>query len=190
MLRCTHCNKEFIKQESKHLRDIKAGKTNFYCSNKCVGLAKVLLQTKQNTCKYCSNKTINYARVCEKCRIDKGLTYRDYSNVSLQDLISEYSRLQYHAKLRGHSRSVFDKSKKEKSCYLCNYNIHVDICHIIDVKDFSLDSLVLDVNNIINLVALCKNCHFEFDNDELDDEQSTLMKNLTSEVVKYYANNG
>ena len=54
------------------------------------------------------------------------------------------------------------------SCKVCSYDLHVDICHVIAVHQFNADRTLGEVNNIDNLVALCKNHHWEFDNGMLD----------------------
>ena len=71
-----------------------------------------------------------------------------------------------HQRLRYHSRKV--GSVLENVCLNCGYSKHTDVCHIKDIKDFTDDCLVSEVNDINNLVRLCKNCHWEFDNNLLE----------------------
>jgi predicted restriction endonuclease len=43
----------------------------------------------------------------------------------------------------------------------------VEICHRTDVKDFPDETLISEINNINNLVALCPNHHKEFDDGHI-----------------------
>ena len=72
-----------------------------------------------------------------------------------------------YATIRQHSRKSYIKSGLPMQCYVCLYDRHVDVCHIRDIKDFPETSLVSEINDISNLVALCKNHHWEFDNGYL-----------------------
>ena len=55
----------------------------------------------------------------------------------------------------------------DQRCYICGYSKHVEVCHIKPVSSFSLDSKLSDVNHISNLIMLCPNHHWEFDNGML-----------------------
>ena len=48
------------------------------------------------------------------------------------------------------------------------YDKHYEVCHIKAVSDFSEDTPITVINHIDNLVALCPNHHWEFDNGLLD----------------------
>ncbi len=52
----------------------------------------------------------------------------------------------------------------EYKCQKCGYDKHIEVAHVRPVSDFSGDSLLVDINDISNLVGLCPNCHWEFDN--------------------------
>ena len=51
---------------------------------------------------------------------------------------------------------------------ICNYDHHYEVCHIKPIKDFSLNSLIYEINNKDNLIHLCPNHHWEFDNNKID----------------------
>jgi len=51
------------------------------------------------------------------------------------------------------------------SCAKCNYDKHIEICHIKDIKDFADDALISEINSPFNLVGLCRNCHWELHNN-------------------------
>lgn len=69
--------------------------------------------------------------------------------------------------IRNWSRKTYIRSGRPMECFHCGYDYHVDICHIRDVSDFPLTATVEEVNDLSNLVALCRNHHWEFDHGHL-----------------------
>lgn len=65
------------------------------------------------------------------------------------------------------ARKVYSDSGKPKCCYNCGYSKTFQVCHIKAVSEFPEGALVGEINHIDNLVALCPNCHWEFDNGQL-----------------------
>lgn len=74
----------------------------------------------------------------------------------------------YQIYINRHARKIYELSGKSKKCEICGYNLHTEICHIKDVKDFSSEALISEINNIDNLVALCRNHHWEFDHNYIE----------------------
>lgn len=66
--------------------------------------------------------------------------------------------------IRRHAVKTYELSDKKKACNICGYDKHYEIAHIQAVSDFSDDAKIEDINSIDNLIALCPNCHWEFDN--------------------------
>lgn len=66
------------------------------------------------------------------------------------------------------AREVYWKNKKDKKCDICGYDKHIEVCHIKAVSEFNDKILISEINNIDNLVGLCPNHHWEFDNGILD----------------------
>lgn len=48
------------------------------------------------------------------------------------------------------------------------YDKHIEIAHIKAVADFDDGTLVSEINDINNLIALCPNHHWEYDNRLLE----------------------
>lgn len=69
--------------------------------------------------------------------------------------------------IRKHAVYVFYNSSIPKKCKICGYNKHIQIAHIKAVKFFDDDVLITTINHIDNLIALCPNHHWEFDNNML-----------------------
>lgn len=69
-----------------------------------------------------------------------------------------------NAGVRDMARRVYRNSGRPWSCALCGYETHVDICHIKDIRSYPHGTLYSIINDQANLIALCKNHHWEFDN--------------------------
>ena len=67
--------------------------------------------------------------------------------------------------IRRHAVEIYNKSGKPKVCLICNYSNSsiIKIAHIRPVSKFSNNTLVSEINNINNLVALCPTHHDEYD---------------------------
>lgn len=66
------------------------------------------------------------------------------------------------------ARSIFfmDNSKP-KSCAICGYDKHVEVCHIKSVSSFPSTARLSEISSIDNLIGLCPTHHWEFDNGVL-----------------------
>lgn len=51
---------------------------------------------------------------------------------------------------------------------ICGYSKHVEICHVKDICEFSIETLITEINSIKNLKALCPTHHWEFDHGYLE----------------------
>jgi hypothetical protein len=188
---CQKCHKSFWRR--KHTNVV-----NKYCSKECSDAAKInrtvasIPKVRKGEAKYCpkcsKNEIFNKETSCLECKFEArfGNTAKDdYSTVTLQNLRDRYSVQQYHAKVRGHSRSVFKMNRGEMKCSECGYDKHVDIAHIKDIKEFSMNTIVAEVNSMSNLVALCKNHHWEFDNPVISDKKhySSLLTNRDTLIL-------
>lgn len=114
------------------------------------------------------SKPGGWSRICDDCKIRKprNIDWDLETKESLRGMGNSNfgGRFPY---IRTLSRKKYIKSGKSMQCYVCKYDLHVDVCHIKDVKEFPDDALIKDINHIDNLVALCKNHHWEFDNGHL-----------------------
>lgn len=66
--------------------------------------------------------------------------------------------------IRKNACKVFKESGKEYKCLECGYDKHVEIAHIKAVSEFDGDCYMEEINHIDNLMALCPNHHWEYDN--------------------------
>lgn len=143
-----------------------------------------------NYCKYCNsiievtdNMKVRYARTKQFCnkscaakfnnskvhkRIKKIKVLKErilqIEHITKEELFSLRSNYQSaRSAIRKHAQIIYEKSNKPKFCTKCGYSIHYQVAHIKPVSDFSNDTLISDINHIDNLIALCPNCHWEFD---------------------------
>ena len=59
----------------------------------------------------------------------------------------------------------------KKECLVCKYSNHVEVAHVKAVSKFSDDTLVSEMNDLQNLMYLCPNHHWEYDNGKLSLEE-------------------
>lgn len=114
---------------------------------------------KVHTCKVCGVEVAHRRTTCD----EHNSTLVDWSNVTIGELRAKRS-FQIHSRLRTLARLWYNKSNKSKRCMHCNYDKHYEVCHIKPVNSFKSHELVTTVNSLDNLIALCPNCHWEFDN--------------------------
>ena len=66
--------------------------------------------------------------------------------------------------IRRNSQEKYLKSGNPLKCKVCGYDKHVEIAHIKAVSEFSNETPIGEINSIDNLIALCPNHHWEYDN--------------------------
>jgi hypothetical protein len=139
---CVGCKKEIALQRNKKGKILHRK----YCDT-CLQLSRA---------KHCASITESKQKVDEKCLLinqTKGSLYKRRKNWQSAN-----------SAIRRHARKVFEQNTKDKSCYICGYNKYIQVAHIKPVSKFqNSDSIVDDINNINNLIALCPNHHWEFD---------------------------
>lgn len=69
------------------------------------------------------------------------------------------------------AQKVYEASDKPHYCANCGYKRHYEVCHVKGISTFSDENKISEINDINNLIALCRNCHWELDNGllSLDD---------------------
>ena len=69
------------------------------------------------------------------------------------------------------AREIYARSDRPKKCFVCGYDKTYEVAHIKAVADFDDNALISEINDINNLVALCPNHHWEYDNNLLSNEE-------------------
>ena len=136
-----------------------------YCSRSCAGLAHksyLRVSTKEERyCKYCGTPVNNPVRICRNCR-----TIQDKFDWSKRTIgeVRAAAKYQVNGVIRRAARQIYKRTGLPQICMYCGYDKHVEICHIRAINSFPEETPVSVVSGIDNLVALCPNCHWEFDN--------------------------
>lgn len=150
MKKCKNCNKETNNPQ--------------YCSRSCAAIKtnkEFPKRTKTKKCKTCKNLILKNRTYCKECFTEE----IKIENKTIKELKKNGNANKYgYPMIRQDSRRKYIKSNKEMKCQVCGYYLHVDICHVKDIKNFEENTLIKEVNDLNNLVALCKNHHWEFDN--------------------------
>lgn len=118
-------------------------------------------------CSKCDSIVRNYrSTLCEPHFLEnKENQYRDKTLGYYRNKLSVKGKHPswVNAHVRGFARSWL-KHLAESPCCRCGYDKHVELAHIKAVTDFTDDDLLRDVNSEDNVIPLCPNCHWEFDN--------------------------
>lgn len=158
-MNCLHCQK--ITTNPKFCN--KSCSASF---NNKIPKRKVLLY---NLCQKCNKRLTRYkgnrkSTLCQKCYNDEECI--NYGNKTLQEVLMEgLSRAARHKYqlVRQHAKRVVRQFGLSKVC-LCGYSKHVELCHKKSISSFDKQTKLNVINSSENLVYLCPNCHWEFDN--------------------------
>lgn len=151
---CHSCSSIIMVKEHEKVPAVRKKK---YCNKLCLGKAHKLkwidFPKKRKTKKFINKSKFYYLE-----NLTKGKLFQITTNWQ-----SARGCIQKHA------RFVFEQSNQLKKCRMCSYDKHYEVCHIKGVSDFNEDSLIVEeINKIENLMALCPNHHWEFDNNLID----------------------
>lgn len=158
MKNCLHCNKET--------------KNPKYCSKKCANTHNNTLFPKRQTkkrCVVCNDPVKSWRNNrCEQHTKE----YKNFMERYKNKTLGEYRNLNsvkgkhpswVHAHIRQFARSWF-KHLVKLPCAHCGYDKHVELAHIKEISSFQDSALISEVNSPDNIIQLCPNCHWEFDN--------------------------
>ena len=157
------CEKEFNKMPS----EIKKTANNF-CSRSCaakINNKKHPKREKKKMCKGCLLQIYAGNTWCKECFVEKEekrfLSNKTKGEMSLKTGYpsNKYRQIRNNAMIVAKNHNLLKKPCK------CGYSKHVEICHIKPISTFSDETLVSEINDISNLVQMCPNCHWEFDNN-------------------------
>ena len=165
-VKCTHCNKEFYRIKSQVKRSV-----NHFCSKSCsTTFNNIKCPKRIATKKKCLNCGDMYTgrrtNKCFDCRLDTNLT-------KLLTLEQHYERNEKsiknnhpswkNAAIRTLNR-YWNKNLKLNGCKICGYTNHVELAHIKAISSFPITATLGEINSVKNVIPLCPNHHWEFDN--------------------------
>jgi len=144
----------------------KETKTKF-CSRSCSASFNNRVKPKrkpEHKCIDCG-KSINAKR--SRCREHylQWLNLKEVKDVTLSEAIyDKHHKSSAYALVRTRARAIAKKLGLD-TCELCGYNKHVEIAHKKAISTFEGDTLISVINSKENLMALCPNCHWEYDHN-------------------------
>ena len=62
------------------------------------------------------------------------------------------------------AREIYFDNTVSPQCEICGYTHHVEVAHIKPVSSFNETATIREINSIDNLIGLCPNHHWEYDN--------------------------
>lgn len=135
-----------------------------FCSRSCAASHSNKIpkrKRKQWLCKVCSIEVPYKRKYCVDCNPQKV----DWGKVTLGEIILEnYGPSNKYSRIRDHAKNACRAHMKQQKCMVCGYSKHFEVCHIKPIHMHDLDTSISVINSIDNLIALCPNCHWEFDN--------------------------
>jgi hypothetical protein len=155
-MNCLHCQAETLNPK--------------FCSRSCAATYNNIHFPKQKTkkiCLVCSESVLSHKH--NRCaqhwkeyqhNLHRNKTIGEYRNkVSVKGKHPSW----IHSHIRSFARSWL-RDLVDLPCAHCGYDKHVELAHIKAVSEFDDSILLSEVNSKENVIQLCPNCHWEFDN--------------------------
>ena len=90
---------------------------------------------------------------------------KDLTNRTKGELFSSRKNWQSaRSAIRKDAQNIFYSYHTNCKCAICGYDKHVEVAHIKAVAEFDDDATIGEINAITNLIGLCPNHHWEYDN--------------------------
>lgn len=70
--------------------------------------------------------------------------------------------------IRKLAKEIYMEHNEHPKCEICGYDKHIEVAHIKAVSEFDDDATIREINSIDNLIGLCPNHHWEYDNGILE----------------------
>jgi hypothetical protein len=169
---CPKCNKEFSQKDNQQNRDYLK---QIYCSQRCA-VQSLPKKQPQGKCYDCQAPIRSGWKRCTTCH---SKLYPDPRPLTLKEIKDRYTTLgdkygvNWRRVISAYAKRILDIPS---SCQVCNYEKHVQICHIKSKTSFPDTATIGEINSPDNVVFLCPNCHWELDHGLL--ERDSFLKVL------------
>lgn len=168
---CKNCKNKVHRAPSQSKRS-KSG--HVFCSRSCSAIFnnKNLPKRKlSKTCKICKILIKSDLKYCKDCWTGDYVRKHYLHNKTLEEAIKNRKDNNRYNQIRQISRKNYFQSGRPKCCEVCGYDKHIEICHIKDIASFYKQALIYEINDLSNLIALCRNHHWELDHGHLTIEE-------------------
>jgi hypothetical protein len=117
---------------------------------------------KEKFCIVCGIQVNYRSKYC----LEHNPQYVDWNKITLGDIVynEDQVKANRYTKVRDNSKRIYFSSNRPQECSHCGYSKHFEVCHIKPIHMFDLTTPISAINSLDNLIALCPNCHWEFDN--------------------------
>lgn len=152
MVQCSQCGKETNNPK--------------FCSQTCSALFNNTLRYAKlekiiSYCKKCNNPCAKNRKFCNDCYVVRGAFAEDMTLE--QARYKRGSQTNAHTLVRFRARDFALNVLKWDKCQKCGYDKHIEIAHKKAITEFDDNTLLSEINKEENLMALCPNCHWEYD---------------------------
>lgn len=180
--RCKNCHSIIEVRDHEKVRCVKLKR---FCNHSCAASFAAKLKPrikKLIRCKKCGADVAcknGYVRkLCDAClsicrkenmaKIDRSFRKNVLGALTKGELFRSRKNYQSaRSTIRKHAYDVFVRSGQALKCNVCGYDKYSEVCHRRDVSDFPSEATLKEINDINNLLSLCPNHHWEFDNNLL-----------------------
>lgn len=147
---------------------------NKFCSRSCAAKEtnKVPKRVLQRKCTHCDSLVKNYrTTLCEVHFEEYTKNKRDLIFLTIEDYTQRDSIKKLHTSSKfAHIRALCRSWNKDMlllPCHVCGYTKHVELAHIKSLSSYPPTATLEEVNNPNNVIQLCPNCHWEYDNNKI-----------------------
>jgi len=144
---CKECGKVIVVKEHEMCSEVRK---KIYCNRSCS-----VTHTNRNRERKKKEKEVKEKKPIFNYL--KGVTKKEFFD-------SKGVYYKFRAVIRKQAHYIYHLNNGEKKCCVCGYDKHIEVCHIKSVSSFGDNDLITDINSINNLIGLCPNHHWEFDN--------------------------
>lgn len=137
-----------------------------FCSNSCGAKSAYRNLPRQRltrTCATCGCNIRSRRKYCDECLKQRTRNWGEVTYAAVTSLRS----YQKNSRIRDLARKTYLRSGRPKSCYVCGYATHFEVCHLRAISSFPENVTVAEINDHSNLIALCPNHHWELDHNLL-----------------------
>lgn len=175
---CQHCHQIIHVLADQKVKDVKVKK---FCNRSCAAQHQADIRKEETQKRKEAERKIKKEQKQETRK--EQMFSEDFSSILGQtkgEFFKAHKNWQSaRSAIQRLARKIYENSDKPKRCQNCGYDKHYQVCHIKSVAELDDHAVIFEVNNIDNLLALCPNCHWEFDHGQLTLDK--ILKNISPE---------
>lgn len=164
-MNCIHCNKLIETGDGR----------NKFCNKSCAAIFNNKIAPKRKKtkkCRHCEALIESKLTFCHSCA-KQGRHLKSGKPLGERTLGEELDRrgnkindANRYCNIRKHAHTCSKQLKRV--CAYCGYDKHVEFAHKKAISDFPNEAKIKEINSLDNLIFLCPNHHWEFDNNVIE----------------------